>query len=128
LKARILVVEDDQIIQFDLCRQLRQLDYKVAAAVSSGEEAIEKAAELEPDLVLMDVRLQGALDGIEAARQIRSARNVPVVYLTAQSGDEQVGSGRGLLEPRIAKPFTQKALQAGIENALAASKPQSTDL
>ncbi len=118
MKPRILVVEDDQIIQLDLNHYLKQLGYEVVGSAASAEEAITKAAELQPDLVLMDVRLRGSVDGIEAARLIRSERDIPVVYLTAQSGDALTGSGKQVLEPRIAKPFTQKALQAALESAL----------
>ena len=118
MKARILVVEDDQIIQLDLRRHLKQLEYVVVGAASSGEEAITKATQLQPDLVLMDIRLQGAMDGIEAARQIRSYCDVPIIYLTAQSGDELAQNGKELLEPRVTKPFKKTALQAAIESAL----------
>jgi CheY-like chemotaxis protein len=119
LKARILVVEDDEIIQLDLRRHLKQLEYVVVGAASSGEEAVKKAAQLQPDLVLMDVRLRGAMDGIEAAHQIRSEREVPVIYLTAQSGDEMSYKGAHIvLNPRVTKPFKATALQAAIENAL----------
>jgi CheY-like chemotaxis protein len=119
VKARILVVEDDQIIQLDLRLSLKQLGYEVVGAVSSGEEAITKAAQLQPDLILMDIRLRGAVDGIEAASRIQSAHNLPVLYLSAQSGYELVGR---VVEPRITKPFNQRTLQAGIEQALAGKK------
>lgn len=117
MKQRILVVEDDQIIQLDLRRHLKRLDYDVVGTASSGEEAIAKAAQLQPNLILMDIRLEGAMDGIEAARQIQSARQVPVIYLTAQSGAVTRNSKQEV-EPRVAKPFKQTELQAAIEKAL----------
>lgn len=117
MKARILVVEDDQIIQLDLRRHLKQMDYAVVGTASSGEEAVAKAAQLEPDIVLMDIRLQGAMDGIEAAHKIQSTRNVPVIYLTAQSGDV-TPSGKQVVGPRITKPFKQTELQDTIARAL----------
>jgi len=123
VKARILVVEDDQIIQLDLRRHLNQLEYAVVGAASSGEEAIVKASELQPDLVLMDIRLRGAMDGIEAARRIRSEREVPVIYLTAQSGADLSANGADVLEPRVTKPFKRTALQAAIETALNGKQP-----
>lgn len=123
MKARILVVEDDQIIQLDLRRHLNQLEYAVVGAASSGEEAIVKASELQPDLVLMDIRLRGAMDGIEAARRIRSEREVPVIYLTAQSGADLSANGADVLEPRVTKPFKRTALQAAIETALNGKQP-----
>jgi CheY-like chemotaxis protein len=118
LKGRILVVEDDEIIQLDLRRHLKQLEYVVVGAATSGEEAITKAAELKPDLVLMDIRLRGMMDGIEAARQIRSAREVPVIYLTAQGGADLSCNTKDVREPRITKPFNRMALQTAIETAL----------
>lgn len=117
MKARILVVEDDQIIQFDLRRHLKLLGYAVAGTASSGEEAVAKAAELQPDVVLMDIRLQGEMDGIEAGHAIQSARPVPVIYLTAQSGDVTL-QGKEIPGPRVSKPFKQSELQAAIERAL----------
>jgi CheY-like chemotaxis protein len=118
LKRRILIVEDDEIIQLDLRLHLQELQYTVIGAVSSGEEAVAKAAELQLDLVLMDIRLRGQLDGIEAARQIQSAQKVPIVYLTAQSGDQLRRNRVEIPEPRITKPFNQTVLQATIERAL----------
>lgn len=117
MKARILVVEDDQIIQLDLRRHLKQLDYDVIGTASSGEEAVAKAAQLEPDVVLMDIRLEGRMDGMEAARQIQSERHVPVIYLTAQSGDLIFG-GKEVLGPRVTKPFKQTEIDAAIGRAL----------
>ena len=70
----------------------------------------------------MDIRLQGAMDGIEAARRIRSVREVPVIYLTAQSGADLTHNESPLLEPRVTKPFKQTALLAAIENALASKQ------
>jgi two-component system, response regulator PdtaR len=122
LKARILVVEDDQIIQLDLRRNLKQLEYTIVGTATSGEEAVAKAAKLEPDLVLMDIRLCGAMDGVEAARQIRSAREVPVIYLTAQSEDV-TRNGQKVPGPRVTKPFKQAELQRAIESALNDRQP-----
>ena len=117
MKARILIVEDDQIIQLDLRLHLKRLDYDVVGTASSGEEAIAKAAQLQPDLVLMDLRLQGAMDGLEAAQKIQSARQVPVIYLTAQSGNI-ARDGRESLGPLVSKPFKQTELQGAIKKAL----------
>ncbi len=118
MKPSILIVEDDEIIQLDLQMHLQELEYAVVGAVSSGEEAIAKATALRPDVVLMDIRLRGALNGIEAAQSIRSTLAIPVIYLTAQSGEQLKGRGVEVLEPRVTKPFNQKMLQAAIEQAL----------
>ena len=86
-KAKILVVEDEGIIAKDIRNSLKSLGYAVLAVAFSGEEAVEKAAETHPDLVLMDIRLKEDMDGIEAAREIRARFNIPVVYLTAYTDD-----------------------------------------
>src|SRR4051812_48525521 len=86
--GRILVVEDERIVALDLVRTLEDLGYEVLDSVATGEAAIARAAELSPDIVLMDIRLAGRIDGIVAADQIRSARDVPVIYLTAHADDD----------------------------------------
>jgi Response regulator receiver domain/Bacterial DNA-binding protein len=69
---------------------LKSFGYAVPAVVCSGEEAIQKVVEMQPDLVLMDIRLEGSMDGVEAAEKIRSEFNIPVVYLTAYMDDSTV--------------------------------------
>src|ERR1700722_19418647 len=86
--ARILVVEDERIVARSLRKQLTALGYEVVECVASGKEAIQQAGELRPDLVLMDISLDGPMDGVEAAAAIRKQFRVPVVYLTAYSNKE----------------------------------------
>ena len=85
--ARILIVEDDGIIACNLQRMVAKLGYEVVGAVPSGEEAIQKAKEERPSLVLMDVSLAGKLNGVEAAVQIQARSNVPVIFLTGYARD-----------------------------------------
>lgn len=81
---RILVVEDERIVAFDLKKRLERLGHTVLGLVGTGVEAVEQAAESKPDLVLMDIKLRGKMDGIQAAELIRSrAEDVRIVYLTA---------------------------------------------
>ena len=87
-KTQILVVEDETVVAMDMESILENSGYTVAAVVPSGEEALQKAEELCPDLVLMDIVLEGEMDGIEAAEQIRERFNIPVVFLTAHSDDK----------------------------------------
>ena len=82
--GRILVVEDDGIIAWSLQKWLQRQGYEVVGVVASGEEAITQTVSLKPDVVLMDINLSGAMDGIEAVRQIRAAVDVAVVYVTGQ--------------------------------------------
>jgi len=117
MSARILIVEDESIVQLDLQDRLQRMGHSVVGSAVSGEEAVAKAAELRPDLVLMDVRLEGKMDGIQAAMQIRSDREVPVLFLTAHSAD--VGEQQqARLQPRVTKPFRATELQSAISQAL----------
>ena len=80
-KTKILIVEDEVLVAKDLQHTLQNLGYDVSAAVSSGRKAIEAVEKEKPDLILMDIVLQGEMDGIETAKQIRSRFNVPVISL-----------------------------------------------
>jgi CheY-like chemotaxis protein len=83
--ARVLIVEDESITALDVARQLRRLGYAVVGLASSGPQAIERALILRPHVVLMDIRLQGTMDGIDAARQIQATAPIPVVYMSAHA-------------------------------------------
>ncbi len=89
-EKRILVVEDEIIVAGDMRRSAQHMGYAVLSVASSGGEAIKKSHELNPDLVLMDIMLNGEMDGIEAAEQIRSSFNIPVIYLTAYSDKKRL--------------------------------------
>jgi PAS domain S-box-containing protein len=82
-KKRILLAEDESVVAMDIESDLIRLGYDVSAIVATGEDAIRAAAEMRPDLVLMDITLAGPLNGIEAAVEIRKSRNIPVIFLTA---------------------------------------------
>jgi PAS domain S-box-containing protein len=118
-KTRILIVEDDRLFTQDLEYMLQSLGCDVVAAVSSGEEAIKKAAESSPDLVLMDIRLDGNIDGIGASKKIGEQSSIPVIYLTAHSDEATLQRAR-LTEPfgYLIKPLNQRDLQTTIEVAL----------
>ena len=117
--TKLLVVEDEGIVAKDIQIRLGNLGYEVAAVASSGEEAIQKAAETHPDLVLMDITLKGEMDGIEAAEEIISRYDIPVVYLTAHT-DEKTLQRAKITEPfgYILKPFGEKDLYSTIEISL----------
>jgi CheY-like chemotaxis protein len=126
LKARVMVVEDEALVSAAIETCLKNLGHQVAATAVSGEEAVRKAAALDPDLVLMDIRLKGQIDGIEAAARITAARYIPIVYLTAHSDDETLVRAR-FTEPYgfILKPFDEKVLKAVIQMTLHRSVMQS---
>jgi CheY-like chemotaxis protein len=117
--AMILVVEDEKLVAWDIQRRLQTLGYNVVALASSGEEAVEKAAELQPDLVLMDILLPGKMDGVDAAGQLRSRFDIPVVYLTACTDDGTLQRAK-VTEPLgyILKPFDQREFGPTLEMAL----------
>lgn len=117
---KILIVEDEIIIAMDIQYTLESLGYKVSGVVSSGEESIEKASQTYPDLVLMDVKLKGSMDGIRAAEEIYERFGIPIVYLTAY-GDEDVleRMKKAKMFSHVSKPFEIRCLQTAIEQNLA---------
>ena len=119
LVPKILVVEDEHIVAMDIQFTLETLGYKVCGIVSSGEESVEKAFRINPDLILMDIKLKGKMDGISAARQIQSKVKIPVIYLTA-FGDENTLKELAVTQPYgyINKPFVEHELQVKIEKIL----------
>ncbi len=116
---RILVVDDEKIVNLDIQVTLKRLGYEIAGEAVTGEEALEKAWNLKPDLVLMDIKLRGDMDGIEAAESIVRNNDVPVVFLTAYS-DEQTLNRAKLSGPfgYLLKPFEERDLHSAIEVAI----------
>jgi PAS domain S-box-containing protein len=117
--ASILVVEDQALVAKGISDKLRDLGYRVVGVVSSGTVAVQQASDLRPDLVLMDIRLKGDMDGVEAAAHIRARFDIPIIYLTAFSDDETLARAR-ITEPfgYIVKPFRADTLHTNIEMAL----------
>ncbi len=118
--AQILVVEDEGIVARSLRNELQCMGYDVPAIAASGAEAIEKAAGMHPDLVLMDISLKGDIDGIETARRIRQDRDIPIIYLSAYEDDAILGRAK-TTEPfgYLLKPYEERELHTTIELALA---------
>lgn len=118
-KVRMLVVEDERIVSMDLQRRLKAMGYEIAGSAVSGEEAIQKAEALRPDMVLMDIMLDGELDGIQAAEVIRARYKLPVIYLTAYADSATLERAK-ITEPfgYILKPFEERELHGHIEIAL----------
>jgi PAS domain S-box-containing protein len=118
-KAIILIVEDEAIVAEDLAQKLNRLGYEVQGITATGEDAVMLARDEPPDLVLMDIRLQGRMDGVEAARAIRSECDLPIIYLTAHS-DRATLQRAKMTEPfgYILKPFEELELHTHIEMAL----------
>lgn len=118
-KAKVLVVEDEGIVAAVIKDTVINLGYDVPAVVFTGEEAVKKAEALRPDLVLMDIGLKGAMDGIQAAEEILKRFNIPVIYLTAYA-DKKTLQRAKITEPfgYILKPFEERELHTNIEIAL----------
>jgi CheY-like chemotaxis protein len=114
-----MVVEDEAVIALRLQQMLIKMGYDVPDVVYSGEEALEKAMSLRPDLILMDIRIPDKLDGIAAAKIIKAKLGIPVVFLTAFSEDKIIKRAREA-EPYgyILKPFQDGEIKAAIEIAL----------
>ncbi|MBU2506954.1 MAG: PAS domain S-box protein [Bacteroidetes bacterium] len=118
-KARILVVEDEVIVAENLALAISDLGYEVVGRPVSAEEAVKKALELEPDLILMDVVLKGNKNGIDASQEIKKKMDIPIIFLTAYSDISFIDKAKSI-EPYayIVKPFQPRQLLASIEMAL----------
>ncbi len=113
---KILVVEDENIVALDIENRLKSLGFTVLPLISSGEEAVEKAQEYKPDLVLMDILLKGKVNGIEAAKKIVGALKIPIVYLTATTNREVLKRAMQIGHcSYITKPFHEKELENSIK-------------
>ena len=117
--TRIFIVEDEFITATDIQNHLKGMGYEVVGIADSGEEAVQRAGELLPDLVLMDITLKGRMNGIDAAGLIRERYDRPVIYLTANSDETTLRSAL-LSEPfgYILKPFEPREMRIAIEMAL----------
>lgn len=118
-QKNILVVEDEMIVALDLRTRLNKLGYTVPLLVTSGEEALAVLPKVKPDLVLMDIKLNGKMDGVTTAQQIKEQNEIPVIYLTAFADSVTLQRAK-ITEPYgyIVKPFSEKELRSTIEIAL----------
>ncbi|MBN2351028.1 MAG: response regulator [Spirochaetales bacterium] len=118
-EERILVVEDDVISAEALCDKLSGLGYRVPPPAATGEEAVDRAGSSPPDLILMDIRLAGKLDGIGAAELIQARQDVPVLYLTAYTDEETLKRAK-VTAPYsyLVKPVRDRELHITVEMAL----------
>jgi CheY-like chemotaxis protein len=118
-KPRVLIVEDEIIVANNLRVRLQGLGYVVVGVAASGEQAIRQAAEMRPDAVLMDIKLPGSVSGLEAAQEIRTRFDVPVIYMTGLADDATLRQAN-LTDPAgyVSKPFELEELRDAIEAAL----------
>ena len=116
IKKRILVVEDDKDIAETMSRTLERMEYTVVDVVSSGDEIVEKVFNTRPDVVLMDVVLDGTINGIEASRRIEEFVNVPIIFVTGHA--DIAAAMRSNRRFPLLKPFSKEDLKDAIENAI----------
>lgn len=125
--AKILIVDDEGVILMLLKRLLKNLGHEVLGEANNGVEAIEKALDLDPDLILMDISMPGKIDGIEAAKQIRENSMIPLVFVTAYS--ENMYQNRLSVFNKqygyLVKPFNVEQLEEAIRAIL--ESPQGTN-
>ncbi|HEY2343126.1 MAG TPA: response regulator [Chthoniobacteraceae bacterium] len=119
LKTRLFVVEDESLVAEDLRERLGRMGYEVCYVTDSGEDALLRSIDLLPDLILLDIRLRGGMDGIAVAERLRKMSRIPVVFLTAHA-DRATLERAGRTEPfgYVLKPFVEEELEAAIQIAL----------
>ena len=122
-KARILIVEDEVIIALQLEEKLKSLGYDVTSTVNNADDAIQKAEEDKPDLILMDIRIQGDKDGIETAEIIRNKFGIPVIFSTAYLDYERIERAKTTMPfGYVLKPIQERDLKVTLEMALYVAK------
>ena len=118
-KPSLMIVEDERIVAFNLQQRLQRLGYQVTGIAASGAEALAKIGQTGPDLVLMDIRLEGEIDGIETARRLAEVNPVPVIYLTAHAEQSTMDRARATRPyGYLLKPFSELSLHATVQMAL----------
>ncbi len=117
-RPKILIVENENIIAIDIKNTLHRIGLDVLDIVSSGEEAIRKVNDVIPDLILMDISLDGALDGIETAEILSAKYDIPVIYMTGMNTRETLQRAK-ITEPYgfLLKPFDSREIEIAIEMA-----------
>ena len=117
--ARIFIVEDEQIVAADLEIKLKRLGHEVVGSATSGSEAILMTKDLRPDLVLMDIRIHGDMDGMEAARRIQAFTGTPVIFITAYA-EVFLAEPSSMAPPALclSKPFSVSQLHSVLDAVL----------
>ena len=123
--ARLMIVEDEFVVACDLCDTLEGLGYSVVAVVATGEEAVLTAQTVCPTAILMDIRLAGNIDGIQAAAKIRRDHDIPIVFLSAHSSEETLKRATATVpDGYLVKPFRAPELRCALEVAIQKHRAQ----
>ena len=119
MATKVMIVEDEGVVALDMTHELESAGYSVISHVTNGEDAVTQALELSPDVILMDITIQGPIDGITAAQRINEKLSIPIVFVTAHA-DEVTLQRAKLARPcgYVLKPFEPNELRANIEIAL----------
>ncbi len=124
---KILIVEDESLVVMDLTLSLGKLGYEVVGSASNYQDAITLTKEKKPSLILMDICLNGDIDGIETAKEINRFYNIPIIYLTALSGSSELERAlKTNPSAYLIKPFSTQSLKAAIEIALRKTEKKET--
>jgi len=119
MKKKILIVENEALVAEEIRLRLRNLGYDVPDIVASGEQAVNQAVKINPDLILMDIKLDGIMDGVDAAEKIRDKCKIPIIYLTAYADDKTLKRAKITVPyAYILKPFAERELHSAVEFAL----------
>jgi len=122
-QADLMIVEDEFIIQAELIIRVEKLGYQVVAIASQAEEAIKKAEENDPDIILMDIQLEGEMDGIEAATIIKDRLDIPTIFTTAYTDEERVKRAKvSVPYGYLVKPIRDRDLKISLDMALYAAR------
>jgi len=128
MKAKLLIVEDEPIVALDLQQEVEQLGCEVVGLAESADEALVAAEICRPDLALMDVRIVGSMDGIQTARLLRTAYDVPVIFLTSYSDEATIGRAvKEMPYGYLTKPFKSRELKASLRVALHKAQADAAD-
>lgn len=126
MREKILVVEDERIVAFNIQQRLARLGYAMPMVAASGADALRIAGETNPDLVLMDIQIEGEIDGIETASRLASNQAVPIIYLTGHADETTLKRARATLpHGYLLKPFSESEMHATIQMALERSRIES---
>lgn len=119
IKGAVIIVEDDMILSLVVKKVVEMLGFKVVAKATSGEQAIEKIREHQPDVLVMDVSLEGSIDGIETVSRIRSFSNVPVIYISGYSDKHHIARAKktGFVD-YLFKPISMGKMVLPMEKAI----------
>jgi len=121
--TKVMIVEDEAVVALHLRQELTKLGYFVAGVATAGEQALKMVEEVFPDVILMDIHIQGEMDGIETAKRIPRYLHIPVIYLTAYSEDSTLKrAGDTYPYGYLIKPFLDRELHASIKMALERSR------